>query len=709
MAVIPIQEGFTGELSRRLRGHVSAPFYRTGLDYCENFRPTPQGSLLMRSGTEKVSVLAYTEPRFICFRMADEQDYLIVLGDYEMEIYKIDGSTISSVYVVSTELIQNGDFSMWPDESWTVSVHANSSVSGLHADGYVLGYLRFWQLHMSDAAVGASKVITTPFASDLHIKFTISSFFDGTGSGKAVAKLGTTPGASDLYYWEGENGTIEADVVGLAAGTYYLSFWTKPDGSSESMSFNLDDLSIIATNSGVGANIASPWPLSQIEDVRYAVETGADRVIMFHRSAKPFLLEFKSAGAWNFGSLIFSNAPAEWDPEWPEMGEIYASRLWVAIRNRVWGSRSGELADFSLGTGAAGDALDFKAATPGAARWLRGHRRLLLGTDLGEHSIGAPGELITPTNTQVNDESAFGGAKIQSISIGAHAAFVTADRREVRILQYEQQTGGWDSKALSFLAEHLFQDRHLGAIKEIHHLRCPEGTLLVLCESGNFAVCTLDLEQGIIAWWRLTFGAEVLTASVSQGPAGAFLWMAVKRSPADIILEKLCLNDIEDLPYLDCSIAVASVPAGGDVTFDHLPNGTVVRAVVDGAVAGDFTVTAGKVSLGEDAEGKSAVIGVAYTAKATSLPLNLKMAKAQNAKIGVMLNNSALPKMGNSNSKLYRAADRKPSTQMDTPSALRDGKVTVGAIGVDDEAKITIEQDLPFRTEILALYSVTEV
>jgi hypothetical protein len=81
----------------------------------------------------------------------------------------------------------------------------------------------------------------------------------------------------------------------------------------------------------------------------------------------------------------------------------------------------------------------------------------------------------------------------------------------------------------------------------------------------------------------------------------------------------------------------------------------------------------------------------------------VKGGKVRNAKIGVALHDSALPKINGK-----RPPERDPAIPFDEATGRVTGKIEVGNLGWDGEGAITIEQDQPFRTEILALFSNTQ-
>jgi hypothetical protein len=101
----PGQVAFSGgELSPRLGGRVESDLYKVGLARCENFRPTPQGSLIMRGGTRTVDALAAGKVRFIRFLTSWGQEFLLAFSHLALRIYAPSGR----VNTVGTELIPAG-------------------------------------------------------------------------------------------------------------------------------------------------------------------------------------------------------------------------------------------------------------------------------------------------------------------------------------------------------------------------------------------------------------------------------------------------------------------------------------------------------------------------------------------------------------------------------------------------------------------------
>jgi hypothetical protein len=102
------------------------------------------------------------------------------------------------------------------------------------------------------------------------------------------------------------------------------------------------------------------------------------------------------------------------------------------------------------------------------------------------------------------------------------------------------------------------------------------------------------------------------------------------------------------------------------------------------------------------------VVGLPYGATATTLPLEggnpagtSQGFKVHYTDISVRVNNSAPPILNGS-----RAGSGRPfSVPLDTVEPLVTGDLKVKNVKTEEGGQITIEQDLPFRTEVCAIYA----
>jgi hypothetical protein len=144
-----------------------------------------------------------------------------------------------------------------------------------------------------------------------------------------------------------------------------------------------------------------------------------------------------------------------------------------------------------------------------------------------------------------------------------------------------------------------------------------------------------------------------------------------------------------------------AIPENLTITgLDHLVGEEVV-IIIDGALEPRQTVAAGQVVV--ERAGTEAVIGLPYNALARGLP-PIRDGKARLASLGVQLVDSALPKINGK-----RPDDRTPATPQDQAEPLRTGKFEVDAdLGWEAEGTFEIEQDLPFRTEVVAVFGTAQ-
>lgn len=704
-----------GELSKRLRGRVDAELYRRGLDYCANFEPLPQGSLMMRGPFEHIAPVnpdLGTTVRLIPFRAAGKQDAVFVIGDQKMRIYKADGGEIVTI---GPELINPGGFPPWVAVAGTPTYNTTTKKFSLDQ-----------QESMRYTAVATQAGVHRLNAKGQAIGWSYHT---------VNFNIGTTPGGGELFngtqwFGSGSYGSMNQITVNVpGAGNIYITVTSTMPGSPPTIA-QLGDFSFRAAQSTAG--IVTPWTKEQLSALQYASETGRDRMIIVHPNVEPRVITYDGDVTWTFQTLTAAmtaentqaTKPAAWTgTNWPATIEFHQSRSWWSgtptERNKVWASKSTSILDFGVSNPlVASDAITQTLATRGAMKWFKGKKHLIVGTDEGEHSFVANGGALSPTDIHAEDESSFGSAGIMPVSVGSRVAYVSADRRKVRALSFSLEENGWVQKDITFIGEHLTKD----LILELHYAKDPNGTLVALLESGWLAMCTFDESEQVIAWWRCSTDGDIGSACVSNGPEGSAIWAAVSRVNG-LMLERLWTTERAPRYTLDqfyTGVLEDHLGMGGKITgATHLANQTV-WVIHDGslyketpATLAQFVVTAGGelIMLDEDMGfeiqlGVPVIIGVMPAdVKSVTLPKNTRSGKAHSPKIGLLLNESAFPIV---NGKRV-APDRTPATPQGQPEPLYSGKVDCTNGEWDEEGKITITQDVPFRTEILSIYEITNV
>ena len=139
--------------------------------------------------------------------------------------------------------------------------------------------------------------------------------------------------------------------------------------------------------------------------------------------------------------------------------------------------------------------------------------------------------------------------------------------------------------------------------------------------------------------------------------------------------------------------------------LDHL-EGMVVSAVVDDAIQSDKTVSGGQITL--DSPGKKIEVGLPYISTLETTPYNdgnsagTTLGTSQRwAQVYAKLVDSAVPLINGE-----RPASRDPSVPMNTPEKLTTGDYDVIDLGWDLNGTIKVVQDLPKKTQLVALYGI---
>jgi hypothetical protein len=565
-----------------------------------------------------------------------------------------------------------------------------------------------------------------------------------------IVELGTVANVPDIMYREfnlkyhtpkGGPYYFEAQTEELPAGDYYITMTVKErkedDDAPEAV---FDDVQVLMSEPEAG--IAVPWTDAQLEQVQMGYEAGGPQSLFAHPNVPPWFLKNPAAGQWDHGDLVFSDPPhvnpddagsalAWLADHWPSTVEVFNGRAyWGGLPtelNRLWATKVGSVTNLLVGTDP-DDAIDQKLAVKGSIRWFCGKRALLMGTDVGEHVVTGSTGVPAPGDTRLQDESAFGSAPVQARHLGDEVVYVTRDRRDVRAVSFDNDENAWISRTLAFFARHMTA----GGVKEVHFARSPFPCILLVLYGGGLVACTYARREKVTAWWRIEVGAPVHSVAVIETDNGSDVWLAVRREQSSkdhpvygkiqfvvensVYLERLPLHEI-GAQHLDCW----TYASGATLYAPHLAGMQV--AVLETGIAGmawdgkTYTVEGDGTVAGfapEDPE-TIYVVGLPYSAKATTLPVEgvnpagtSQGMKVHYSEITARIYNSARPLVsvaGTAPEKRGRAGSGRPfSTPADAAEAPFTGDVLVKNMTVARGGAIDIEADMPFRTEVCAIF-----
>ena len=358
-------------------------------------------------------------------------------------------------------------------------------------------------------------------------------------------------------------------------------------------------------------------------------------------------------------------------------------------------------------TQAPDDALELTLAayTQERIEWLSSERVLLIGTTGTEQRL-TPDDYISVNNIpNIARTSSYGGRHIQPVYIGELTVFVQGSGRQIRSYSQNSRTviEQYVSRDLAWFAEHITKS---GVIAQAYAL-VPDSVLWQVRADGVLISMTHDPavdgeDYSALGWARHPTDGLVVSVATIPNESADETWCCTKRNG------NYCIEYMNDDVFTDSCL---TTPPGNETELlvvgglEHL-EGKEVAVVVDDAIQSNKTVVSGQITL--DSKGKKIEVGLPYTSTLETTPYNDGNASGTNlgtsqrwAQVYAKLVDSAVPLINGE-----RPASRDPSVPMDTPEKLATGDFDVIDLGWDLAGTIEVVQDLPKKTQLVALYGV---
>lgn len=650
-----------GEISPRLSARSDSKRYQTGLDTCENWVVTPQGSLLMREGTKYIGEASSPDDvRLIGFKRANAEDYVVEISapigtdPGKLRVWNKEGGVDLGGEVYN--LLANGKFTQGADnvESWNATKFRNgdSWFSGYTANNIVPKGFNGWaeiMSHEPGAALssvygGLSQRIDVPIGVD-SLDFTYitkqlissraSSMHNTISGGLCIVKysveVGSTVGGNDLVN-ESYDDDLDYNPSGDGLGTFNFTLDTTglteiwvtikavpflPGGSGAGAFYGgiaIGNVVINDPSGSVNFETDHPWSAEDLQFIQTASETAKSRMVLVSRTQAPHEL-ILTANTWFFQPIVFIDPPEEWvEGNYPGVVEIFQSRLWLASTPddlaRVWASKVGFLDNFGPDDPELivdSDPIDVILATRGVIQWMRGmSSTLLIGTDEGEHVVTSSTGAISPLDIHVNPASNHGSAYIQAEPIADEVMFISDDRRKLRAISYTDSRQNWTAVDLTFPSEHITFSK----VRRIENLKNPNYQIILLLDDGTWVQCTYNRGTETLSWHKHQTNAigGVKSLTVVSNSNGSVMWQAVKRDNG-IYIEYVEAQGVYNV-NLDSWVSRSSknnpdpeddeiIEDGGKWYAIKLEHleGEEVFILQDGANGGFQTVTSGRVEI----------------------------------------------------------------------------------------------------------------
>ncbi|WP_203071967.1 hypothetical protein [Falsiroseomonas ponticola] len=278
------------------------------------------------------------------------------------------------------------------------------------------------------------------------------------------------------------------------------------------------------------------------------------------------------------------------------------------LPNRLWLSRTGDIANFDNGTGLDDQAIEFALVSDqvNAIRAVFSGRHLQVFTSGAEWMV--TGDPLTPSSIQLHRQTRVGSLvdrQVPPVDVDGATLFVARSGRAVHEFAYTDVADVYQANDLALVAHHLIQAPVSMAYDQTMRL------LHVVMADGSIATLTLYRAEQVTAWTRLETAGRFKAVAETEGR----VFVVVERNGWHR-LERFDTGIGFDAALSGIAVAEQDVWSG----LGHL-EGASVGILADGAPRGVLTVSAGAVTL--DPPARSVQVGLPFRHVVEPLPMAL--------------------------------------------------------------------------------------
>lgn len=651
---VSIQTNFsTGELDPLLRSRIDLAAYPNALEEATNVVCQPQGGIRRRDGLRYLASLpnssttsAANGVRLVPFEFSTTDSYMLVLTHNRAVVIKA-GVVITNINASGNDYIDLSGVgitgAMLDNICWTQSA---DTLILVHPDLAPVKIVRGG----TDATWTASAIT---FVSTPQYPFT---------------PVTTNPAVTLTPSAVTGNITLTASGAAFSAASVGQYVSAQPQGRAR----------IVAYTSTTVVSAVTEFPFfstAAVANGSWSYEAGYEAV-------------------WSAGK------------GWPRTVTFHEGRLYFggskSRPSTVWGSKVGLFFEFEADEGLDDDCVEATLDTNNynAIVDILSGRDLQVFTSGGEFYVPQSGlDPITPTNFFIKTATRNGakeGARVQTLESGT--LFIQRQGKSLNEFAYTDTQLTYITSKISLLAGHLLKTPKRMALRR--SVATDENDLLMItnADGGSMAVFSLLRIQNVISPSEFTTDGEFLDVGVDIST----IYTVVKRT----------INSTTQyyIEWFDPTLATDCAKSGGvaaSVSMSHLVAETC-ELLLDGAVQEDELVPGGGTVTFPRTSVTSFECGLPYTVKAVTMPLDIKLQTG--TRIGFK------KRIVEVNALVYETQHMKinsidiPFRTFDTINILDSAvpkytgtKTLNGIRGYAQDAKITIEQDLPLKMTLLGI------
>ncbi len=622
MAFHGFQSSFTaGELSPSLAMRVDLARYHTGCSLLENMLVHPHGGASKRSGFRCLASLQ-GKTRLMPFIFSTAETYVLAWSDKKLSFFTREGQVLDTAgnpYEISTPFSYETAKKMAFVQSADVIYLVNEDFAPYKLCRYAHDNWTLEELDFSPKITAPQKLS----ASLYDVRTTSEKTSDGTGL-RSWSFVVTQVGAA------GEESLASAPVSvqgpeNLRQTCYPKLSWQPCENAAEYRIYQ-------GKNGKYGYIGSSLIPFFDAKNI------APDMTDCPPQANNPFT-----------------------DGNYPSCVCFYQQRLVFAGSKKrpqtLWFSRTGNFESFTRSSPAkADDAMEITIAGNEVSRinWLVSLRTLLVGTGGTEWEVKNSSGVLTAEDISLVPQSYRGSSELPALIVGNSVLHINRTHREMRDLLYDFGTDSYTGADHAVLAGHLLENH---AITDWTYQQSPDSIIWCVRDDGLLLGHTFLREHEVFAWHRhstqgkflavctlpSSFADEVfaVTERIIQGETRYFL----ERMENSSLSVNSAETGQEHEPchfYVDCGLSYHADKHGGKKIryaggLEHLL-GQETAILADGAVCPPQKVR--ELSFTENGEEKhlvgidigyeasNIVIGLPYTARLKSMPLEAENAYA---------------------------------------------------------------------------------